>query len=241
MGFGRGSNYSEPAWNTRNQLTITNCVKGGLRMFYFPIDHEWSFMQPTRDLTFLSGADSVQLPDDFMGMQGEVTLVDSGRISRPIKQSNEQYINDQFANFPDRTGQPEVCAIRWGMAMGVYKSQRANLYIYPKADQDYTIRLQYFLQPDTLSTSFPYAYGGTTHAETIKAACKAIAERDENNVQDGPQYAYFVERMRASVSLDRHNKAQSMGYNGDRGYNRQRLRSGFGHWLQNNPVTYNQS
>lgn len=243
-GFGRGANYGEPAWSTRNQLTITNCVKAGLRMFYFPTavpgdmaSYDWSFIRPTRQVTFITGDTSVALPDDFGGLEGDVRYVDSGRWCRDIKQTNENRVAEMLTRWPDVVGLPEYCAVRQNSTTGVYRGQRATLLLYPKADQDYTLEFQMYLNPDCLSASFPYALGGATHSETIKAACKAVYERDEENVQNGPQFQYFVERMRASVSLDRRNKGQTFGVNNDPGYNRQRWN---GRYLGNTqiPITW---
>lgn len=232
LGFGRGSDFSDTAWTTRQTLAINNAVKAGIRMFYFPAalpgdsaSHDWSFMRPTRTITFIDGASSADLPDDFGGMEGEVQIVNANRTFTSVPQTNEQRLNELYARFPDVTGQPQYCAVRQPSTTSLNKGQRSNLYVYPLADQDYTLQIQYYILPDALSTTFPYALGGATHAETIKAACLAAAEMDQNN-ERGIRYEQFVERMRASVSLDRRNKAQTLGYNADRGYNQRRY---YGH------------
>lgn len=229
LGFGRGANYSDTAWSTRQQRDITMALNTGLRMFYYPpplpgeaASYDWSFARPMRQVTLIEGETSVALPDDFGGIEGDVMFIDSGRLVAACKVTNEQRVARMYADYPDVSGQPQLAAIRIPSTTSLAKSQRANLYIYPAADQDYTLEFQMYLNPDALSASFPYALGGTTHAETIRAACKAAAERDINNVQNGPQFQYFLERLRASVSLDRRNKGQTYGYNGDPGYNRPR-------------------
>lgn len=227
LGLGRGANYSETAWSTRNQLSITKAVKSGLRMFYFPAvlpgdasAYSWSFIRPMREVTLIEGESSVALPDDCGGIEGDVMFVDSGRMVCAAVITNEQRVARLYADYPDVTGQPQYCAIRIPSTTSINKGQRSNLYVYPTADEDYTLQFQMYLNPDALSASFPYALGGTTHIETIRAACLAAAERDINNVMDGPQQRFFLERMRASVSLDRRNKAQTFGLNTDKGYNR---------------------
>ncbi len=244
LGWGRGTNYGETAWSARQQKGITDCVESGLRMFYFPAPlpgeqsaYDWSFLRPTRDLTLPSGEQSVPMPDDFGGMEGDVRLIDSGRAAWPIKQVSEQAIYQKRFETPQQTGQPIFCAVAVGEKTGVYKGQRANLIVFPAADQEYTLQIQYYILPNSLSTTFPYSLGGATHAETIKAAMKAAAEMHQDNAR-GVMYDLFVERMKASISLDRRNKAQSFGYNSDPGYNRDR----FGYRYLNNirvPITYN--
>lgn len=244
LGWGRGPNYGDPAWSTIKQQGITDCVNSGLRMFYFPAplpgemsSYDWSFIRPMRTVLWASGSTSVALPDDFGGMEGDVRMIDSGRRSIPIRQTSEQTISQRYFDYPDMTGSPEYCAVRMNSTTSVYKGQRADLYLFPTADQDYTLEFQMYLNPDALSPSFPFALGGATHAETIRVACKAAAERDQNNIMQGPQYTYFIERLKASISLDRRNKGQTFGYNSDRGYNRGR---NYGNLLDNTqiPITF---
>jgi hypothetical protein len=224
-GFGRGTNYGETAWSTRQQQGITDCVKSGLRMFYFPgplpgeqSAYDWSFLRPTTTIVLPDQATSVPLPDDFGGLEGEVRLIDSGRASWAIKQTSEQQIYQRRFNVPEQTGQPEFCAVRQTPVTNKYRGQRSELLIFPTADQEYTLQLQYYLLPDALSVSFPYAMGGTTHSETIKAAVKAAAELHQDNMK-GPMNDLFIDRMRASISLDRRSKPQNFGMNLDASYN----------------------
>lgn len=226
LGFGNGANFGDTAWPTRSQAKITKAVKAGIRMFYYPAplpgdaaSYDWSFIRQTRNLAFATGDTFVQLPDDFGGLEGPIHLVDSNRILCSIEQTNEQRLDGFYSNFPDRTGGPEFCAIRQNSTTSQANGQRAQLYIYPAADVDYTVQIFYYILPDALSTTFPYALGGATHAETIKTACLAAAELDQN-YEKGVRYEQFIERMRASVSLDRRYKPQTFGYNADTGYNR---------------------
>jgi len=230
LGFGRGADAGETAWNTRQSRTIEDCLKSGLSMFYFPTplpgestSVEWSFIKPTRSFSLLSGATELELPDDFGGMDGDVRLLESGRFAIPIRQVTEQMILQKRFAVPDMTGQPLMCAVETPSKTNATRSQRSKMIFFPTADQDYTVEFQYYLQPDTLSTSFPYALGGAVHAETIKAAVKAAAEMHQDN-ERGTMYELFVERMKASVSLDNRNKAQYFGYNGDPSYNAGRAR-----------------
>lgn len=229
LGWGRGDDYSDTAWDTRKQQGIDAAIDAGLRMFYYPTpmpgdkeSYDWSFMRPTRTVTLVSGQSLVALPDDFGGLEGDVHFVESGRTGRALKQTSEQLIGRMFMETPDRTGQPEVCAIKQEVTTGKYKGQRASLYVFPTADDDYTLSVQYYILPDTLTTSFPYALGGAQHAETIKAACLAAADLHQND-RKAQKWDLFIDRMRASISLDRRNKAQFFGLNLDQRYHSRRL------------------
>ena len=226
LGFGRGSAFNEPAWSARQQQGITDCVNSGLRMFYFPTplpgetsSYDWSFMRPTRQVAMQTGVRVVPLPDDFGGLEGDLFLVNSTNAFIQVKQTNEGEINAKYFAYPSMSGQPIMFAVQQPSTMGAAKSQRAQLYIFPESDQAYTLQFQYYFLPDSLSVSFPYALGGTTHAETIKAAVKAAAELHQDN-QPGPMAQLFIQRMQASISLDRRNKGQTFGMNNDPGYNR---------------------
>ena len=51
--------------------------------------------------------------------------------------------------------------------------QRFDLYVFPIADQEYTLNLRYYVLLNDLTTARPYPYGGMTHAETILAGVRA--------------------------------------------------------------------
>ena len=88
------------------------------------------------------------------------------------------------------------------------------MFIFPTADQAYTLEFSYYLLAEALDGSRPYAYGGMAHAETIRAACLMAAEETLDDAQ-GLWAAKFRERLAASIMLDRRLKPQHGGYNGD--------------------------
>jgi len=94
------------------------------------------------------------------------------------------------------------------------QGQRWQLFVFPKSDAAYTLQFQYYLLPDYLSGAFPYAYGGAQHAETLLAACKAVAELELDDAE-GPQAASWQRMLATSIELDRRNKPQNLGYNRD--------------------------
>jgi hypothetical protein len=110
--------------------------------------------------------------------------------------------------------------------------------VWPFADEDYTVEFTYYLIPDALSGAAPYAYGGAAHAETILASCKAAAERDLDDITDGPQMRNFRERLAASVAHDRRFKPQHLGYNADRS-DRRGWRDGRRHGWDGAVATWN--
>jgi hypothetical protein len=226
LGYGRGSDGGDTAWSTAQRANIDLCVKGGLRSFYFnaavpelgvPAAYNWSFLKPTYSLAVASGGTELDLPADFGGLDGSYfTLLDSGRPVCRIPLVPEGVVRLNYAAEPDRTGPPLAAAVVPVKGTQAGRGQRFRLSLWPAADAAYTLQFTYYLLPDALRGDAPYAYGGAQHAETILAACKAAAERDLDDLADGPQQKYFRERLAASVMLDRRGKPQYLGYNADR-------------------------
>lgn len=222
LGYGRGADFGEPKWSTKQQGLIDSCVRSGLRQFYFPprlpnepTAYDWSFLHPTTTAVFAEGTSIIPMLDDFGGFEGELTLVsDSSRIATPVPLVGEGIVREQYALRPDATGFPQYASIQPLGRTNPNHSPRKQLYLWPIADQDYTLAFQYYLLPDALTGDRPYAYGGAAHTETILESCLAIAEQRFDDTQ-GVHSAKFMERLAASINHDRKLKPQRLGYNGD--------------------------
>lgn len=222
LGYGRGALLGDVAWTKGQQAAIDSCVASGLRNFYYPTAVEgkappsWSFLKPLLTLVFRVGQNSVKLPFDFGGIEGEITILGPNNTSWfPIKICNEEKIREEFSRFPNMTGRPLKAAIQQASRPTGEQSSTQELFYFPTADTSYTIQCQYYVNPDYLSGAFPYAYGGPQHAETVLESCLAIAEQrldDQATIHTGK----FKERLVASIAMDNKNKAQNLGYNADR-------------------------
>lgn len=229
LGYGRGGSgqtlYGETTWTTAQINDIAQCVKAGLRQFYYPpvvpgvsqSNYQWSFLRPTATITLGSGYSRTNCPDDYNGMIGRVTASSSSTSvqSWAIEKTGEGIVREAFAKSPSMTGRPLLIAERPLKGETALSGQRWELYVYPTADMDYTFQVPYSVLPDYLTGSAPYCLGGASHAETIKASCLAIAEQEMDD-QMGVNTAKFMERLAASISEDRKLKPASIGYNGDR-------------------------
>lgn len=220
LGFGRGTNYADPAWSTQQQNMIDSCVKSGLRQFYFPppIDglntYDWSFLKPTATMTLASGVNTVALPDDFGGFEGVITVLSPTQVNWPIYLYNEGIIREAYAMNPTISGRPIQAAIQPLKGTTGTTGQRFQLFFFPSPDTNYSIQFQYYLLADFINGTISYAYGGMAHAETILESCLAIAEQridGSNTVHSGQ----FMTRLAASIGKDRQYKAQTLGYNRD--------------------------
>jgi hypothetical protein len=107
-----------------------------------------------------------------------------------------------------------------------------QLHFWPIPDMDYAIQFRYYLCPNAMDDANPYTYGGTMHADTIKASCLAVAEIERDDVA-GVRDARWKERLAASVSLDRRSKPMTFGYNRDNSDAMERRYGPFWHgWSQ---------
>jgi len=214
LGFGRGVNFKQPAWDDFQQASIDRCVKGGLRRFYFN-GHPWSFLKPTASLDLPVNTQKIPLPDDFGGFEGRVTLFSTTSLQWwPIELTSEGRIRAEYSIVPSATGRPLLAGLSFLKGTTGTQGQRCQLVIFPQSDADYTLQFSYYILPDYLTGAFPFAYGGAAHAETLLAACKATAELDLDDMQ-GPQEQKFQELLQRSIEWDQKSKPQSLGYNGD--------------------------
>jgi len=232
LGYGRGAELGDPAWTPQQQTAIDSCVKSGLRNFYVPTEgYDWSFMRPTITLDFPLNAQTVTLPDDFGGIEGQITLKStSSQVSWPIPVMGEGLVRERYSMLPAATGRPQFAALVPLRATTATAGQRQQLFFFPAADQGYTIQFSYYVLPDYLNKAFPYAMGGMQHIETILESCLAVAERRLDNQDDGPHARDFRMRMAASIAYDRKLKPQKLGYNGDKS-DMTRLHKQDQHWL----------
>lgn len=224
LGYGRGPEFGDPEYSTRQARDIAVAIRDGLSQFYttpavgdVPAGYNWSFLHPTYSTVFSQDAQTVAMPDDYGGIEGRITVSDSDNASFPwaLDVVGEQMVREQYAMYPTRTGRPMLAAEVPLKGTSLERGQRKELRVFPAADQDYTLTFTYYLLPGTLTAIRPYPYGGAQHSDTITEACLAAAELKKDNLQ-GVHAAKFMERLKASIAADRKNKPQKIGVNRDR-------------------------
>lgn len=247
LGWSKGVKYGERPWNRDKLNRINSCVKSGLRRFYYPpviegrsAAYAWSFLKPVAQIAFPASSQWVYLPDDFGQPEGKLTVSSSvTQTVWAIDLVGIGTINHYYQVTPTTVGRPLIAAVTPTRGTHPTTGQQWQLWIYPITDQAYTFNLQYYINPNYLTGDLPYAYGGPEHHETILESCLSIAEErlDDMPQGTGPHYTAFMERLKASISMDQRLKPQMLGQNLDRSdwdgrWDRQLL-----HWL--NTVTYN--
>lgn len=216
LGYGPGPDDGGTAWTDRQQRDIDECVRGGLRRVY-ENGYDWSWKKPIVELRLLQGTDTVDAPDDYGGREGDaVVTTDDGRVGLCVPFVSISAVDKMHAGASTSTGSPQCVAegMRWGV--GASQRQRFYLRVWPKADQDYIIRISMYLAPEALTSAFPYAYGGRELEAVREAACKAYAEIHFDGISNGPIEQEFQRLLKAAVDQDHRHKAKDFGYNHDR-------------------------
>lgn len=222
LGYGRGSVFNEVAWSVPQTNDITSVLKSCLGFVYRPVPlrpggaiHNWSFLRPFATLTIPADSYSAPLPEDFGGFEGPILVQgDSPNRYLPIEVTNIGLLEHQIAAYQVTTGPPRMAAERVLKETTPQRSNLSELVVWPMTDQEYTVRVDYYYQPDILSGTSRFPPGGSTHSELFKAAALAAAEIFKDN-ERGPMWAHFMERLAASIGEDRKRKGQRFSYNGD--------------------------
>ena len=222
-GWGRGALFGETAWSTTQQAILDDATQSGYRRFLYPEPQDgaaqsyaWSFLRPTVTLTLPAGASFFALPDDFGGIEGELTVqTGAGVMWGPVKVTNPGEVDARYSVWPTTTGKPVMAAIQWLKGTTLTAGQRAQLYVWPLADTAYPMRFQYYVLPDFMDAArAPYALGGMAHSETLLESCLAVMEERLDDMS-GVHADAFKRRLAASISMDRKSKAVNLGYNRD--------------------------
>lgn len=217
MGWGRGLNGGDQDWTPDKVIKIQFDMKSGLRRWYF-CGHNWSFLRPFATLTLKTGETTVQLPDDFCGVDGGTKLSVTNDDACPIGQFplvGAGRVVQALAETPSTTGVPRLFAQRPKKTVAPGKIQTSELIVFPEADQDYTIRLPYTIAPDYLiETITPYPLGGVEHHEAILAQCLAVAELRRDNTL-GVMNIDAEKMLQRAKDNDRRKNPNNLGQNRD--------------------------
>ena len=152
------------------------------------------------------------LDDDFGYVNGDLTY--APELSwPPIKPTNDSDIR-RMRQLSSQTDRPLWYAVR-PKAATLTTGQRFEMLFYPTPDEALRITFPYQPLPGKLTSTNIYTYGGMQHGETLLESCLAIAEQRMNDVA-GLHTQKFMERLSASVEVDKRLLPPNMGYNGDR-------------------------
>lgn len=192
---------------------IEESLKGGIGLIA-ESGYDFSWLRPIVLITLLSGANSVDLPEDFNWLVGDVIpyVSTQSRCRFPIRPAGDVYALESQS--PTQTGPPLIGCVDATRGTSANQSNRWQLRVFPKADQDYPLRIQYSLVQNAMSESFPYAYGCGQHPQLLKSACIAAYEMryDKPNMDC---MAVFQQMLQAAVMADKRRKSANAGSNVD--------------------------
>ncbi len=226
LGWGRGEAEGEEAWDADKDRQLTRLLNTALRWVYLEATldpkmppHRWTFLTPSANFTVTSGNRTVLLPEDFGGFEGKYLVVTQadGQVNAKVPLIVDSYIDAQYATVNDATGRPEYVAERITLQPTRYSSNRHELYIYPEPDDVYIFRGRYSVGGRALTAANPYAYGGMEMASCFQAACRAVAEIHEDNLQpgQGAEWPIYQRALAAAIQRDGRHQAKTLGRNTD--------------------------
>lgn len=239
-----GTDYT--AYSPERLAIVDACIDSGMRTFYDPpplpgekTSHVWSFKTPIGSISTADGQADYDLPDDFAGLVDGVFLSADDESWSQIRVTNpSRILSMRQGNSGSTSGPPQQVAVTIIATEGVTPT-RYSLMVWPTPDQSYVLKFPYSSNPFQLSATQVYPLGGQPHAETLREACLAAAERDVND-ELGVHTATFQSRLAASVNLDRNlHGTKHYGYNGDRGARRNRFMNVHFRHPSTQLVTYN--
>jgi len=219
LGIGRDST----AWSTNDTARVNDILVDGLALAYWPSGipdwprgYTWNFLTVRTTAATVASTETVTMPDDFGSIVDNFAFTDNGQWWH-LDHYDYGLYSEQRQRWIGSTDRPWFFTILPGSTDGG-SGQRYTAYFCPTPNAIYTLSYTYRVLPNvvTATGSKIYPYGGAKHFSMIRAACLAVAEMFEDG-QHGPRWAYFLDRLRASLQLDLADKPESYGLNLDRG------------------------
>lgn len=200
LGYGRDADD----WSTDQNDDVEECLKSGLRQFYFPLvdgaRYAWSFLRPLNVLVTASGTAAYDLPSDFGGMLSEGFTFPDGSREVPIGLCHENDLRRRLSQ--DATpGPPRYAAVRV-KTQNPGEDERYEVVFSPVPDASYTLSYRYAIEPAALDLSNSAPLGGAKHGETIRESCLSAAESILEDTE-GVHTQRFARMLAASIQLDR--------------------------------------
>jgi hypothetical protein len=199
---------------------VERMLIGGLNRFYHPVPvggiekYQWSFLEPTVQITFLEGQSVIDLPDNFSYIIGSIVYPPSTTSPYPkipIIGAEDVQVELQTGT---SEGRPLVAGVRVKDTQGLERV-RWELVYAPVADADYQAKVRMAIQPVYPGAVGEVPLGGQPHEQTILEACLAEVEMFEE-FGDRRHTERYMESLASSISHDRQiNCPNTVGLVGD--------------------------
>lgn len=151
------------------------------------------------------------LPDDFGDIHDGFIFdrdIQKPNVTGPVSEGRILSLR----NTNDSVAEPRIFAIRIKAIGAGATSQRKEVMLWPRPDEEYILHYQYEALADSLSTGV-YPLGTLKHMETLKESCLAEAEVQMND-EYGIHYQKFITNLKSSIARDKKDGAKLLGYIG---------------------------
>lgn len=237
-----GYNDDPDLFTEQQQKDVDVAIEDGIRSWYTPprlpgssYAHQWSFLKTLSQITTAADVSEYELPAEFGGIEGRLTVLSSSDSHLPIQLVHEGVIRAMFSAQPGAKGRITHASIEHLPA----GRTRHRLLVFPKADAAYVLQFRMLIHGPKLSTDYPYPFGGVQHSQTILESCLAAAERFRGDM-DGHHRAAFYERLAASVEVDKQQRPEYTSYMADPSTPESfGMRMNDGQYAEANRVSYN--
>lgn len=156
------------------------------------------------------------LPATFGGeIDSDITYVAGSNTGQVIDWTSEIEIRRMRQGSNTTTGTPTRAAVRKMTG----PARRWELVVWPTPSSVEEIQFRYNLYFDTLTNLTDLHPAGFKHDETVTAACKAVAERDADDLASGELNSYYRQIcLPQSYRADGRSAPRRLGYCGNPGH-----------------------
>lgn len=159
------------------------------------------------------------LPRNFSGTHsGPITFARNTNRATTIRWVDEAEIRRVRTFENESTGYPTIAALRLAEDIQSGDRRRYVLEVYPIPSSDFDVLFKYQIGLVGLVELDEYSPAPSVHDETLRAACRAVIERDVDRIVDGPDWQYYRGiRLKRSHEADARSGPRALGYFGDPG------------------------
>ena len=155
------------------------------------------------------------LPQTFGGQfTGHPTFVSGTNRGMTLNWTDESQIRERRANMNQETGTPYMMAVRI-MNTTATPRRRWEMMFYRMPGEFLSVLFPYTIHFDELTQLTDVSPAPFGHDETLKAACKAQAEKDVEDTINGPEWQYYRSALANSWRVDALSAPKNLGYFGN--------------------------
>lgn len=200
-----------PSWTATHGTIVINNVEYAIASRtdddHIVLSSAWTLTTETAATYVLYHDGNYDLPDDFGGIEGNITYADESSYKGDIVLVGEGMIRSSRSGSSDSSlsSYPTMAAVRPKEQTTMTTGQRFEIMLYPTPDAAYVLNYRKLILPQALvDTTLTHPYGGMIHTETIEASCLAIVEMQDADKRGSKRlWDYFLTRLSASIQADK--------------------------------------